>query len=173
MFQDILGMPGLQKPCPHCGTPLTIYANPVPTVDAIIVAENGIVLVQRKNPPHGWALPGGFIDYGESAEQAAVREAREETGLEIRLTGLHGVYSNPERDPRQHTISVVYTARPMNIAALRAGDDAAAASVFSREALPRPLVFDHERILRDFFSRHGSQPIGSWPESVHQTRSPG
>lgn len=157
-------MPGLQKPCPHCGTPLTVYANPTPTVDAIIVAENGIVLVRRQNPPYGWALPGGFIDYGETAEQAVVREAREETGLDIELTGLHGVYSDPHRDPRQHTISVVYTARAKNIAALQAGDDAAAASIFPRQALPRPLVFDHQRILDDYF--HAKQTAKLLPTAL-------
>ncbi len=146
-------MSGLQKTCPYCGAHLTAYANPTPTVDVIITTSEGVILIRRKNPPHGWALPGGFIDYGESAERAAVREAKEETGLDIELTGLHGVYSDPGRDPRQHTISTVFTARAKNISTLRAGDDAEAVHSFAGKALPRPMVFDHERILNDFFCR--------------------
>lgn len=154
--RDTLGMPGLQKSCPYCGAPLTIYANPTPTVDVIITTPEGVILIRRKNPPHGWALPGGFIDSGETVEQAAIREAKEETGLDIELIGLHGVYSDPCRDPRQHTISTVFTARAKNLSALRAGDDAEAVCSFAGNALPCPLVFDHERILNDFFCRQNS-----------------
>lgn len=126
--------------------------NPTPTVDVVIhVAGRGIVLVERKNPPHGWALPGGFVDYGETCETAAVREAKEETGLSVVLTGLLGVYSDPKRDPRGHTMSVVYTAQAEDISRLRAGDDAGKAELCALDALP-PLAFDHGRIVQDFIA---------------------
>lgn len=145
-------------PCPHCGGPVVIYRNPAPTVDIVIYdPARGIVLVERSNEPHGWALPGGFIDYGESAEDAAVREAYEETGLQVVLDGLVGVYSAPERDPRHHTLSVVYHAHAVgNGATPVAGDDAAVAGFFSLDALPAPLVFDHEHIIDDF-ARHAKR----------------
>lgn len=150
-------------PCPHCGGPVVMYRNPAPTVDIIIHEPGrGIVLVLRRNEPHGWALPGGFIDYGESAEAAAVREAREETGLEVELTGLVGVYSEPGRDPRHHTLSVVYaaTARAESLRALpggapQAGDDAAQAHFFALDDLPQPLAFDHARIITDWAGSAG------------------
>ncbi len=134
--------------CPNCGTEIPVYTNPVPTVDIIIETGGGIVLIKRKNPPHGWALPGGFVDYGESYEAAAVREAREETGLDVHLVRQFHTYSDPDRDPRQHTASTVFIAtakgRP------RAADDAVQADIFTRDNLP-PLVFDHARILADYF----------------------
>ncbi len=107
-----------------------------------------IVLIRRKNPPHGWALPGGFVDVGESLEQAAVREAEEETALRVKLKLLLGCYSDPARDPRSHTASAVYVAEATGEP--RAQDDAAGVAVFSPEGLPSPLVFDHARILRDY-----------------------
>ncbi|SNR96784.1 8-oxo-dGTP diphosphatase [Humidesulfovibrio mexicanus] len=126
--------------------------NPAPTVDVVIFdPARGVVLVERKNPPPGWALPGGFVDYGESCEAAALREAREETGLDIVLIGLVGVYSDPARDPRGHTMSVVYAAQALEPARLQAGDDAANAAFHQLDALP-PLAFDHGRIVRDFMS---------------------
>ncbi|MCJ7501184.1 NUDIX hydrolase [bacterium] len=125
------------------------HKNPFPTVDIIIEVEGGIVLIERKNPPHGWAIPGGFVDYGETVEAAAVREAREETGLVVQLTGLLGVYSDPSRDPRSHTISTVFIAsaagRPV------ADDDAANAGVFTEDTLPGDIAFDHREILEDYF----------------------
>lgn len=143
--------------CPACGTQVQTFRNPAPTVDIIIETEGGIVLIERKNPPHGWALPGGFVDYGESFEDAARREAAEETGLFVTLlTQLH-TYSDPNRDARQHTASTVYVAtadgRPV------AADDAQHAEVFFADNLP-PLVFDHARILRDYFAfkRTGKRP---------------
>lgn len=141
--------------CPKCGTPVIRYANPHPTVDVIIEVgemrgEIGIVLIRRKNEPLGWALPGGFVDYGETLERAAMREAKEETGLELKDLRQFHSYSDPERDPRRHTISTVFTARGEG--KLKAGDDAAGAGVFSREGLPQPLVFDHAAILRDYFA---------------------
>ncbi len=130
--------------------PATHPRNPAPTVDIIIYAPGrGIVLVERKNPPFGWALPGGFVEYGESCEAAAVREAREETGLDVVLTGLVGVYSDPARDPRGHTMSVVYSAQALDLSRLAAGDDAGRAVFHDLDALP-PLAFDHGRIVRDF-----------------------
>jgi 8-oxo-dGTP diphosphatase len=109
-----------------------------------------IVLIERRNPPAGHALPGGFIDVGETVEDAARREAREETGLDVQLRGLLGVYSDPGRDPRGHTIAIVYVGEARGEPA--AGDDAAAIVVADPEA-PPPLAFDHERILRDYLRR--------------------
>jgi len=122
--------------------------NPVPTVDIIIAFEGGIVLIERANPPHGWALPGGFIDYGETAEDAAVREAREETGLELEGLEQFRVYSDPERDPRLHTMTVVFTA--VGCGVLRADDDAKAAAVYQLDELPDEMAFDHRRIIVDY-----------------------
>lgn len=140
------------KPCPRCGEDIVVYRNPVPTVDIVIYEpERGVVLIERNNPPLGWALPGGFVDYGETLEHAAVREAREETGLDVSLTGLVGVYSMPCRDDRQHTISVTYSAIAKDPEALLAGDDAGGARFFQLDDLPE-LVFDHRDILGDFSS---------------------
>jgi ADP-ribose pyrophosphatase YjhB (NUDIX family) len=127
------------------------HKKPVPTVDIVIECEGGIVIIKRKNPPLGWALPGGFVDYGESLESAAVREAKEETGLEIELIRQFHTYSAPDRDPRRHTITTVYIARATGKP--RGGDDAAEARVFSRDTLPEPFVFDHKQILDDYFMR--------------------
>ncbi len=143
--------------CPNCGAEVKQYRNPFPTVDIVIEQENEIVLVLRKNPPHGWALPGGFIDYGESAEQAAVREAKEETGLDVVLTGLLGVYSDPDRDPRFHTITVVFTATATGTP--HAADDAADLGLFPEGGIPAAMAFDHGKIVRDYFRRRqGDRP---------------
>ncbi len=148
----------LLKTCPSCGHEIPFYRNPVPTVDVVIfIPGQGVVLVARKNPPPGWALPGGFVDYGETVERAAVREAFEETGLAVTLTGLVGVYSDPKRDPRMHTISVVYTAEVANPKALNAGDDAAEARIFPLDKLPAKLAFDHGQILKDFVASLGGR----------------
>ncbi len=144
----------LTKPCAHCGGPVVHYRNPVPTVDAVIhIPGRGVVLIRRKIEPYGWALPGGFVVYGESVETASIREAQEETGLTVELTGLLGVYSDPHRDPRQHTMSVVFTAQPVNPAALAAGDDAGDVAVFPVGAWPQEMAFDHRRILDDYTRR--------------------
>jgi len=135
--------------CPACGALVSRYRNPFPTVDIIIRDdENHIVLIERRNEPYGWALPGGFVDYGESLETAAAREAREETGLELLDLWQFHAYSDPTRDPRQHNISVVFTARARG--KLQAGDDAANARWFDLDALPVPLCFDHDKILEDY-----------------------
>jgi 8-oxo-dGTP diphosphatase len=146
---------GTQIFCTACGASGT-PRNPFPTVDVVIFRpEQGILLIRRKNPPPGWALPGGFIDYGESAEQAAVREVLEETGLRVQLTGLIGVYSDPGRDPRFHTLSVVYAARVEETACPTAGDDALEAEFFPVRALPECVAFDHRKIIADFIKQHG------------------
>ena len=125
---------------------------PLPTVDVIIELQGkGVVLIKRKNPPLGWALPGGFVDYGETLEQAAVREALEETSLQVELTRQFHAYSDPQRDPRGHTITVVFTAKASGEP--RAADDAQEIGVFQADALPSPLAFDHRQILTDYFSR--------------------
>ncbi|WP_457574066.1 NUDIX domain-containing protein [Desulfolithobacter sp.] len=134
--------------CPRCGTEIPIYRNPVPTVDIIIETGEGIVLIERRNPPFGWALPGGFVDYGESFEEAAIREAKEETGLDVALVRQFHTYSDPGRDPRQHTASTVFIARARGNP--QGGDDARRAEIFTRDRLP-DLVFDHGKILSDYF----------------------
>ena len=141
--------------CPYCGRAVEKYLNPFPTVDIIIEVENGIVLIKRKNPPYGWALPGGFVDYGESLEAAAIREAREETSLQVELISQFGAYSDPDRDPRKHTITVVFIAKAAGEP--RAADDAAGAGVFSLHSLPNDLAFDHGRILKDYFESRNTQ----------------
>jgi 8-oxo-dGTP diphosphatase len=134
------------------------YKNPKPTVDVILQCQGGIVLIERANPPFGWALPGGYVDEGERVENAARREVLEETGLKATLKSLFYVYSDPNRDKRHHTISVVFTGvaegNPF------AGDDAAKAEVFPLDSLPTPLAFDHLQIIQDFrhFLATGDRP---------------
>ena len=132
------------------------YRNPFPTVDIIIEIRDargreGIVLIERKNPPPGWALPGGFVEYGESLETAAVREAWEETSLRVRLVEQLGTYSDPARDPRRHTISTVFIARAEGTPAAR--DDAKNLGIFTRREIDFPLAFDHAEILKDYYAR--------------------
>ena len=135
--------------CPSCGCTIARYRNPFPTVDIIICDDsNQVVLIERRNEPLGWALPGGFVDYGEALEAAAIREAREETGLELLNLKQFRAYSDMARDPRQHNISLVFTSLGHGI--LRAGDDAGNARWFPLEALPSPLCFDHAQILADY-----------------------
>lgn len=148
--------------CPHCSGIVSPYRNPIPTVDVIIETEadgrRGIVLIERRNYPPGWAIPGGYLDYGEAAETAAVREAKEETGLDVELTGLLGVYSAPDRDPRHHTITTVYTGRA--VGQPRGQDDAARAEIFGPDDLPSPLAFDHARVLNDYFTSRARRVAG-------------
>jgi 8-oxo-dGTP diphosphatase len=129
------------------------YQNPAPTVDIIIELRDRphrpIVLIERHNPPLGWAIPGGFVDYGESVEAAARREAFEETGLQIELIEQLLVYSDPIRDPRKHTISVVFLATATGEP--NAGDDAKSVGIFEPWCVPTNLCFDHDKILRDYW----------------------
>jgi len=146
--------------CPQCGAEVHLYSNPVPTIDVIIEVggeggEKGVVLIYRKNDPKAWALPGGFVDYGETLEQAAVREAREETGLEIEAAEQFHTYSDPRRDPRRHTISTVFIAKAKGRP--RPGDDAERVGVFTTESLPPSLAFDHKKILEDYFTAQKKQ----------------
>ena len=137
--------------CSKCHNEIEIYQNPIPTVDIIIeVQSKGIVLIRRKNPPYGWAIPGGFVDYGESLEDAAVREAREETSLEITSLRQFHTYSDPRRDPRHHSISTVYVAKGVGTPVAR--DDALEVGVFDRIGLPPDMAFDHRSILEDYFN---------------------
>jgi ADP-ribose pyrophosphatase YjhB (NUDIX family) len=122
---------------------------PLLTVDIIIRFQGGIILIERKNPPPGWALPGGFVDVGESVEEAAVREAREETSLDVRLVEQFHVYSDPKRDPRFHTVSVVFIGE--GTGTLEGRDDARRAAVFTSADLPPDIAFDHGRIIKDYF----------------------
>jgi len=132
--------------------------NPFPTVDIIIEVDDGIVLVKRKNKPFGWALPGGFVEYGESVEECAIREAKEETSLDVELVEQFHVYSDPKRDPRFHTISTVFIARAKGHPVGR--DDAKEARVFTEHSLPDEIVFDHRKILEDYFryKKTGERP---------------
>ena len=133
--------------CPSCGRELPRPRNPVPTVDIIIQMSGGVVLIKRRNPPCGWALPGGFVDYGETLEAAARREALEETGLAVRLISQFHTYSDPRRDARLHTISTVFVATASGEP--EGADDALEARVFPLDKLPE-LAFDHAKILADF-----------------------
>lgn len=143
-------------------TPFMPHRNPTPTVDIIIELRDRphrpIVLIERLNPPLGWAIPGGFVDYGESVETAAWREAAEETGLQVELVEQFYVYSDPNRDPRQHTLSVVFLATA--IGQPTAGDDAKHLKLFEPWQIPSNLCFDHDRILQDYlrFRNYGIRP---------------
>lgn len=148
--------------------------HPVPAVDLIIEirlpdGRTGIVLIERKNPPLGWALPGGFVDYGETLEQAAIREAREETSLQVELIRQFHTYSDPGRDPRRHTISTVFIARAEGRP--EAADDAVKVGVFTREEINFPLAFDHRQIIDDYFCwREKHPPEPQQDEPGYQTR---
>ncbi len=136
--------------CSKCGSEIEVYQNPIPTVDIIIEIELGkIILIKRKNPPYGWAIPGGFVDYGESLEEAATREAKEETSLDVQLIKQFHTYSDPKRDPRHHSISTVYVARAKGVP--KAKDDALEIGIFDESNLPEEIAFDHRLILKDYF----------------------
>ncbi len=141
--------------CPNCHCEVEVHRNPLPTVDIIIEIGGRIVLIERKNPPFGWALPGGFVDYGESYETAALREAKEETGLLVTHLRQFHTYSDPLRDPRHHTASTVFIGEAEG--APQAGDDAARVGLFSKDNLPT-LAFDHGRILADYYAAKAIHP---------------
>ncbi len=128
-----------------------MHKSPALTVDVIIRYKGGVILIRRRNPPFGWALPGGFVDYGERVEDAARREMREETSLELEDLKLFGVYSDPKRDPRGHTVSIVFTAKGKGEAT--SGDDAKELRIFNKDNLPEDIAFDHKEILRDYFKK--------------------
>ncbi len=138
------------------------YKNPAPTVDIIIELTDKphrpIVLIERHYEPLGWAIPGGFVDYGEAVEIAARREALEEIGLEVELVEQFHVYSDPKRDLRKHTISIVFIATAKGEP--KAGDDAKNAEIFEYWRIPGNLCFDHDEILRDYwrYRHHGIRP---------------
>ncbi len=129
------------------------YRNPVPTVDIIIELidrpERPIILIERRNEPFGWAIPGGFVDYGESVETAAIREAKEEVSLDVELVEQFHVYSDPNRDSRQHTIAIVFIATATGEP--KADDDAKSLGIFNRDEMPTNLCFDHDRIMREYW----------------------
>ncbi|MBT8126398.1 MAG: NUDIX hydrolase [Gammaproteobacteria bacterium] len=127
-------------------------------IELIDHPDRPIVLIERKNPPHGWAIPGGFVDIGESVPDAAVREAREETSMEVSLQCLLGCYSDPSRDPRGHTVSMIYIAQAHGEPV--AADDAVNVGIFDPGAVNVPLAFDHAKILQDYvrYRRTGSVP---------------
>ncbi|MEM7554289.1 MAG: NUDIX hydrolase [Cyanobacteria bacterium P01_A01_bin.84] len=139
------------------------YRNPAPTVDIIIELINRphrpIVLIERDNPPFGWAIPGGFVDYGETVEASAKREAKEETSLEIELVEQFLVYSDPKRDPRKHTISIVFLATATGEPV--AADDAKNLQIFEPWQIPTNLCFDHDKILQDYlrYRNYGIRPM--------------
>lgn len=152
------------------------YRNPFPTVDLIIEVSGpdgrrGIVLIERKNPPFGWALPGGFVDYGETLEDAARREAREETSLDVELVRQFHAYSDPARDPRKHTISMVFIARAAGTPQAR--DDAKEARVFGRAAIPDVMAFDHRKILDDYFATLKEDPMDETKENPPEKKERG
>ena len=137
---------------------------PLLAADAIIELVNednqiGIVLIERKNPPYGWAIPGGFVDVGETIEHAAIREAKEEVCLDIKLTCLLGVYSDPARDARGHTVTAIYVATAIGIP--EAADDAKSVQIFNIDALPTNLAFDHDTVLKDYLNYKNTGSVKS------------
>ena len=139
---------------------MTAYKNPVPTVDIIIEIGGKIILIERKNPPYGWAIPGGFVDYGESLENAARREALEETSVHVELYEQFYTYSRPDRDPRHHTITTVFLARALK-GTPKADDDAKSLELFTSDSLPDIMAFDHRDVLMDYFryKKSGNRPV--------------
>lgn len=130
---------------------MTEYKNPALTVDTIILEDDKIILIKRLNNPYKdhWAIPGGFVEYGEKVEDAAVREAKEETGLDIKLTQLVGVYSDPDRDPRGHTVTIAFLSKIIG-GTLNSNSDAKDAKFVDISELKNmKLAFDHNEILKD------------------------
>ena len=135
------------------------YRNPLVTVDIIIEVNDKIVLIQRVNPPYGWALPGGFVDYGESLESSAIREAKEETSLDVTLKEQFHTYSDPDRDPRHHTVTTVFIGKGAGTP--KAADDAKRLGVFIETFLPELIVFHHRKIIYDCFLFSEGLPKGT------------
>jgi ADP-ribose pyrophosphatase YjhB (NUDIX family) len=134
-----------------------LQKGPFTTVDAIIEIDDGIIVIKRSNPPFGWALPGGFVDYGESLEEAVKREAREETGLEIYDLKQFHTYSEPERDPRFHTVATVFLAKAKGTP--KSGDDAVSIKVIKLSEIPNlDFTFDHKKILQDYLQSLPPRP---------------
>lgn len=135
--------------CPRCGAQIERFPFPLLTVDCIIRNEAGhVLLIKRRFPPPGWALPGGFVDRGETLEQAVARELQEETGLTLTEARQFRAYSDPQRDRRHHVVSVIFAGKARGEP--RAADDAAEVRFFPLDQLPEPMAFDHAEILRDF-----------------------
>ena len=132
---------------------------PRPTVDSMVVQDGKILLIRRKNPPPGWALPGGFVDLGESCEHAVIRETLEETGLVVTELAQFHTYSRPDRDPRLQTVGIIYAARTRGKPV--AADDATAARFFGYHELPDQIPFDHREIIEDFYA--GKYPLVWFP----------
>jgi ADP-ribose pyrophosphatase YjhB (NUDIX family) len=143
--------------CPRCGHPVYVYRNPLLTVDCIIEKDDKVLLINRENHPLGYALPGGYVDYGESVEQAVIREIKEETNLDIVKPKLFGVYSDPERDPRGHTVTIVFHVKTTETPI--ADDDAKDLGFFDLDNLPEPIAFDHAKILKDYIEFRESQNL--------------
>ncbi len=124
---------------------------PLISADAIVEHQNSLVLIERKNPPYGLALPGGFIEIGEDVKTAVLRELKEETGLDAKVKAMLGVYSDPKRDPRGHVITLVFICESEDISKLKGGDDAKRAFLIEIEKIPfEKLVFDHSQIIKDY-----------------------
>lgn len=132
---------------------MTEYQSPKLTVDGVLLEQGKLLLIKRKNDPFQgmWALPGGYVEYGETTEHAIIREMQEETGLLVEIIGLLGVYSDPKRDPRGHTVTIVYNLKRSS-GKLIHGDDAAEAQFFDYASLP-PVAFDHHQIIENVIRR--------------------
>ena len=135
---------------------MTKYKTPSLTADIFIFDDDlNFILIKRKNDPFKdhWALAGGFVEYGESVETAAIREAKEETNIDIELKGLVNVYSDPDRDPRGHTVTVAYIAKG-NMSEMKADSDAKEIGIFSAEKLDEiNIAFDHAKIIKDCLNK--------------------
>lgn len=153
--------------CPKCHAVVRKYSNPFPTADVLVYhPEHGLVLIERGNEPHGFAIPGGFVDEGETIEHAAVREMKEEIGMDVELLGILGVYSHPKRDPRFHTMTVTFVGSVAHPEQLCAGDDAAKAAFYPLSQLPGKLCFDHDRAVEHFKAYlQGKRPLLPCAES--------
>ncbi len=129
-------------------TPITPLLAADIIIELLDLPGRPFVLIERANPPYGWAVPGGFVDVGETVEHAAIREAKEETSMHVQLNALLGIYSNPARDPRNHTVTAVYVAEAHGMPV--AADDAKHCGVFSFDKLPDQLAFDHDQVINDY-----------------------